>query len=530
MNIETETKARSTRSSASIDNQIPPTFEFDFSHEIDPDRGLQCLSRGLQRNSSSPNDTSIQNTRTSISKMVLKIEDNVITKKNDADKIVTVDSLPDTLYYAFHKKMLRQENRMIESDINESYETAEHLEQLYNKLEIVTWPTALAKMTKINDPTDMGELNEKRQMTMDKIMNMLDKYNLMNEHASILQKHKSKFKINPLIDYSKIYRTVDHLLLDNYESSSDEDEEELTTEQIRAHRLKKRTKTCGGVITIGLKTRELREQFAIIAQPLKTPYVIKLTTKERDQLSANQPLRRVFKYSRTLKNSLAKLKHREAIPVTMTVNEKKRKSLINQYNIENGIEDIVTEIDPPLHHIIHTPSTSETNSRINETFNTVRTSTTQQVQYIQLEDQIKPGPIFSSQQQPQAVRVSQQVLPVLKNPSKVKPQPETSHNQLQIKVHNQQVLTGNKPGLSKLQEQLKTQFYSSKTNGIDDKQILNQQHINSFQHQPYLHVCNGSSILNKSHSTNITPSIRGIPGKQQPNILIPHKKVKIQKP
>ncbi|CAB4253936.1 similar to Saccharomyces cerevisiae YDR181C SAS4 Subunit of the SAS complex (Sas2p, Sas4p, Sas5p), which acetylates free histones and nucleosomes and regulates transcriptional silencing [Maudiozyma barnettii] len=397
MDTGSETKLRSTRSSATIDSENSTKFEFDFSHEIDPNEQLECLSRNIDRHHKSSKTVNIRDTKISISKMVLDIEDHNINYDNDDDD--DDDPLPDTLYKAFHKKMLRQENRMIESDINESYESAEHLEQLYNKLEVITWPTALAKMTKINDPTDDDELGEKRQMAMNKIMDMLDKYKLMNEHASILQKNKSKFKINPLTNYTKIYRNVDHLLLDNYESSSDEDEEEFTTEQIRIHRIKKRTESCGGVITIGLKTFEVREHYTIIAQPLKKPYVIKLTSKEKKKLSNIEPQRRVFKYSRTLKNNVGKLKHRDVVPVTMIIDDNERKSLISQYNIENDIEE-TTEINPTPHEIDSTPPTLlEMTPIINESsLNSPHISTDKEIQYVRCSEQSIPAPLYPSQQ------------------------------------------------------------------------------------------------------------------------------------
>ncbi|KAG0666039.1 hypothetical protein C6P45_000294 [Maudiozyma exigua] len=330
-------KSRSTRSASNLGAADSNIYEFDFSYTtLDPDLQLNCVPRSnVKKSDDVSSRENIQNTRTSINKMVLNIEHNELIVRQK--KKLELRSLPDSIYEQFHKKMLRQELKMIEADVKEGYDSAEHLEQLYNKLEVVTWPMALQKMTKINNPTDDEELNLKKKMTMEKIMSMLDKYKLMTEHATILKKPKSRLKINPLSNYNKIYRNIDRMFIENYESSSDEEEEDLNVEQIRKHRLKKRSQICGGTITIGLKTFGPSESFAIIAEPLKNPYVIKLTGKEKRELAKIEPQRRVFKYSRYSKN-IATLKSKRTIPLTMKFDAIEREKLIKEYN-DTQLED-----------------------------------------------------------------------------------------------------------------------------------------------------------------------------------------------
>lgn len=393
MEDKSELKSRFTRSSSNLAGTNPDSYEFDFSHAaLDPDLQLQCVPRNNVTKDDMSSKENVQHTRTSINKMVLNIEHHELeVNRKDKKKLVNshaqniraeLNSLPDSIYEPFHKKMLRQELKMIEADVKEGYESAEHLEQLYNKLEVITWPMALQKMTRIDDPTDDEELNLKRKMTMDKIMSMLGKYKLMTEHAAILKKHKSKLKINPFINYTKIYRNIDRMFIENYESSSDEEEEDLTVQQIREHRLKKRAQKCGGTITIGLKTAKHTESFAIIAEPLRNPYVIKLTAKERKDLEKIKPQRKVFKYSRNSK-SIATLQEKRPIPLTMKLDESERERLIKEYN-STQLED--TENYEPLEPDIKKESTSQVKSGISEITN--------------------PG-IYITEQQPRPVQTAQ---------------------------------------------------------------------------------------------------------------------------
>ena len=409
MEEKSDFKSRSTRSSSNLVGANSDSYEFDFTHSaLDPDLQLQCVPRNNVTKDVLVSKKNVQNTRSSINKMVLDIEHHDleadIKKKRGKKKMLTdndtygikieLSSLPDSIYEPFHKKMLRQELKMIEADVKEGYESAEHLEQLYNKLEVITWPMALQKMTKINDPTDDEELNLKKKMTMDKIMSMLDKYKLMTEHAAILKSHKSKLKINPLANYNKIYKNIDRMFIENYESSSDEEEENLTVEQIREHRLKKRAQKCGGTITIGLKTFNNTEQIAIIAEPLRNPYVIKLTSKERRELEKREPQRKVFKYSRNSKN-VATLKEKRTISFSMKLNESERKRLIKEYNDAQLGED-AEEIER-LKQNVETEDRSKMGSGISEIPRPGTFIVEQQYQAIQPAIQLGTKPVETSQ-------------------------------------------------------------------------------------------------------------------------------------
>ena len=230
------------------------------------------------------------------------------------------DPLPDSLYELFHKRMLRHENRMIEQDVIQGENEAERLTLIAEKLDMVTWPMTLQKVTKINDPTDDDEMTRKRAQTIDSIKFMLEKFNLMKRKSigltGIQKATKGKnAKINPLRSWYKIYKRVDRsLIYPEYHSSSDEDEEEMEIDNIRNHRRKLREAQCGGSIIITLKNSS---NYAIVAEPLRGPYVVKASGKEKRSWKKLLKGGKKFKYHPPLSNQVATPIRRRKVTFTL---------------------------------------------------------------------------------------------------------------------------------------------------------------------------------------------------------------------
>lgn len=97
----------------------------------------------------------------------------------------TDDLLPDSTYQPYHKKMLKQENRMIQSDIVNGENEADRLSLISDRLGMLNWEVTLQKVTKINDPTDENEMETKRYQTKELIDSMLHKFESMKKKAAI---------------------------------------------------------------------------------------------------------------------------------------------------------------------------------------------------------------------------------------------------------------------------------------------------------------------------------------------------------
>lgn len=93
----------------------------------------------------------------------------------------TDDLLPDSTYQPYHKKMLKQENRMIQSDIVNGENEADRLSLISDRLGMLNWEVTLQKVTKINDPTDENEMETKRYQTKELIDSMLHKFESMKK-------------------------------------------------------------------------------------------------------------------------------------------------------------------------------------------------------------------------------------------------------------------------------------------------------------------------------------------------------------
>ncbi|CCE62395.1 hypothetical protein TPHA_0C02420 [Tetrapisispora phaffii CBS 4417] len=252
----------------------------------------------------------------------------------------TVDPLADEKYKPYHKKMLRQENRMIERDASETEREADRLLLLLDKLDMIDWKITLAKVTVINNIEDAEEMNSKRVKTKELIQSMLAKYESTNLRASLFSKStRRSVKIDSKKDWYKIYKQIDRRLLLDYHSSSDEDEDDMNIEKIREHRLKKRKQQCGGLIVVGFRVdndvsnyKTNFRKYQIVTEPLRNPYIVRLTKQEKDIWKGKvDQLSSKFEYHKNFGKQTAIMKNKVIIQAGDNNVDQAQNILSNEY-------------------------------------------------------------------------------------------------------------------------------------------------------------------------------------------------------
>lgn len=349
---------RSTRSSSNHEEQGSEKFDFNAEHEINPDIPLKLVTSRTALKYKGDNADSERvgacDAKDAMNKMILKIENHHIKPKKyeSKKKQKQEDLLSDSLYIPYHKKMLKQENRMIEKDIQESEESADNLTLLYDKLNMSTWPITLQKITKINDPNNENEMILKKALTIDKLNHMLQKYKLMKKQASVLHKRNKTFLINPFVNWSEVYKHVDRRFILNYDSCSDEEEENLSIQEIKDRRKRKRDEMCGGTITISLGMQQMASKLAIVAEPLRKPYIIKLSKMEKKKMKKLNIEQRVFKNGKNNRNKIAQLKQKISIPLTLKISDED-KGLTSQEKSEGEMNNMmISSIETSRGHML----------------------------------------------------------------------------------------------------------------------------------------------------------------------------------
>lgn len=254
-------------------------FNFDIPEtKIPSDRKLVIVSR--RRASLINTDPRFTEKRNLISSMKLEITKHELPciSENDCH-----DLLSDDIYRSYHKKMQKQESRMINDDKIQSEAEAERLQNLSEKLDHLDWINTLSKLTVIHDMRDEEELLLKRDMTKQSIVRMLDKFRDMKRRSNLLSRNYRHGRINPVANRASLYCRIDRKLIMGYDSSSDEEEENMTPEQIRLHRKRNREANYGGTIIVQLKRlKNSAAKYAIVAEPLRASYIVKCSKEERE--------------------------------------------------------------------------------------------------------------------------------------------------------------------------------------------------------------------------------------------------------
>lgn len=264
------------------------------------------------------------------------------------------DPLHDSIYRAYHKKMLRNENRMLDMDLREVEDEADRLTHSLDKLNMPAWTTHLSKIAKINDMNDQDELKKKKRLSKLLLKNMLGRYRVMKKHKINLQKEIKKIKPVPTTRMFQLYTNVDRKCTVEYQSSSEDDSEDdkLDIDDLREKRLLKRERKTAGTIFIGSSLTSLgKSTTAIVAEPLRKPYVILPTISEKRKWSELPTLPEELKYNPRIVNQEAEYKRKVIIPLTLKLDKQlllKKETNKNNINetITSGEQHQVTDTNP----------------------------------------------------------------------------------------------------------------------------------------------------------------------------------------
>ena len=341
--------SRSLRSKGTKDVLNDNKFDFDEEeYSIDPNKRFLVLHSEVRKsNQKDPTDRKqeaasnnydhakikmdkldVEKSKGLITSMILNIKTNKIGGTDDNNVETLIDPLSDETYMSFHKKMLKQENRMHQFDVNQGVNEAERLELIYDKLDLPNWVSTLQRVTVINDPTDGKELLKKKILTKQHIKSLLYKYDRMQKRDRLLQKTIKKFRYVPIQRTPKIYQNLDRKCDLDYHSSSDEEDDESTIDnsEICRRRLLRREAQCGGSVVIGISNTELhKSKFVIMAEPLKKPYIFKTSKKEKQDWKNFSGLPRTLQGNVRTNNRIAELKQKILIPLTLTAERVSKK-------------------------------------------------------------------------------------------------------------------------------------------------------------------------------------------------------------
>lgn len=321
---------RSLRSKEGPKIKDEEKFNFDDEeYEINPTKKLKTVSRGYPKDVLGYETLLSANEKIKmIDSMALKVEPHEITPNSSKE-----DALPDDLYLAYHKKMSRHEIRMLDSDLVQGENEADRLLLLSEKLDLAQWQTTLKKITVIRNPNDENEMERKRLLTKDTIDSMLRTYHTMKKNRTIALKNHRSGKIDPVKHWPQIYNCIDRRVVLGYHSSSDDEEIGMDVDEIKSHRKMKRQKQCRGsiVIQLTMAPHSYQTKYAIVAEPLRKPYVIKISNEERQKWNKQmQGAPEKFIHYTELPSQIAVPKRKVSIPFTLNQRPVKHEKLSSE--------------------------------------------------------------------------------------------------------------------------------------------------------------------------------------------------------
>lgn len=275
MEVESRRKLRSKEEAKTIDSSL---FNFeDDPQVIDPDEPISCVGH--------------------CSGEVLKLEvevpfkspvvsDHIQEAKNTKSgrrslrastqaKKFTSDPLDDTLYELYHRRMEKEEKKMLNRDRESFCSEADKLKWQLDALLQNDWAKSLPSITFIRDTRDQEELQQKREWTISSIRQLLEKYeDWKRREDRVLGKVRAHLLTpnvgnghgqthNNGIDfrfYTESLNKFDYI----GDSGTDSEEEDMDVEEIKQRR---KIKNCG---KFGPSIRiNLGHNNQLIAQPFQ---------------------------------------------------------------------------------------------------------------------------------------------------------------------------------------------------------------------------------------------------------------------
>ncbi|CDO94042.1 unnamed protein product [Kluyveromyces dobzhanskii CBS 2104] len=280
--------------SGSADRSEEDKFNFDVpEYEMDPSRPLSVSISRVNASTITGNDEAdFLRKRDEISEMILPIEQHSICLDSE-DKILPelIDPLIDEAYDNYHKKMVKQETRMMNDESNHSELEADRLQGILDHLEVTSWRFYLPKITVVNNPLDEEELQKKRELTQQTIRYMLKRYNDMKLRINVHSRKQRHHMIDPSKRLDKLFSKVDKSMIMGYHSSSDDEENQLNAKEVKKRRkhIKHELYSSPLIIPLSTPSKPTAFKYGIIAEPFKPPFVIKFSKDERLGCLKNVP-------------------------------------------------------------------------------------------------------------------------------------------------------------------------------------------------------------------------------------------------
>lgn len=174
------------------------------------------------------------------------------------------DPLDDELYGAYHRRMEKEEKKMLNRDREAFCTEADTLRSQLSQLNQSDWAKSLSMITYIRDTRDMNELHEKRQWTIASLEAMLAKFDEWKRREDHFLGRVRSHSLTPPTE-GVDFRFYTNLNKFDYigDSDTDEEEEQLTVQQIRQRRKCHGTSKFGPVIRIRMGGKQL------VAQPFE---------------------------------------------------------------------------------------------------------------------------------------------------------------------------------------------------------------------------------------------------------------------
>jgi something-about-silencing protein 4 len=182
------------------------------------------------------------------------------------------DPLNEELYSLYHRRMEKEEKKMLNRDRETFYSEADKLKSQLQALDQTDWMKALPSITYVRDLRDMDELQKKRKWTVSSINILLDKFEDWRKREDRILGRIRSHSLTP--PPSGFYDFRFYTSLNKYDyigdSDTDGEEEKLSVEQIRQRRKLKRFKKFGPVIRINFGGN------CLVAQPFEETKIEKL--------------------------------------------------------------------------------------------------------------------------------------------------------------------------------------------------------------------------------------------------------------
>lgn len=328
------------------------------NHDIKRENNINASVEGATGSKKEEIMKLIEDRKNMIGSMALTIHETDLAKAEDTEGTTCKkDPLSDGLYTLFHKRMFRQETRMLDGDSNDAAREADRLQLLRDKLKMPNWEYTLRMNVELQNPKDEEELVKKRKIAIEHISEGLDNYNDVQVRYRILKQNLKRAKVVPHANFAKYYDRIEPSMMVDYSSSEDEEHESsLNANEIREYRRQRIEKKFGHRIEIGLVHKSVKlPTRVIVAEPLQKAYIIKSYGKEKkDWITNNSVIDKKLEYYKSLPDQTAKVLDRHIIApnipyepegsvedseLTEMDQEENNRSSLGKVDILNGIDD-----------------------------------------------------------------------------------------------------------------------------------------------------------------------------------------------